>query len=86
MSGNGTHAAFHGFGTSLDPETNLTISLYKPRYSEDYALESFLLGLTRYTCEFTKDCIIQRMIWKVLTSRSAPANLDLYYPDMVNGY
>ena len=41
-------AAFHGFGEEVDPVTNLTVSLYEPKYSESFALEAFLLGLIRY--------------------------------------
>jgi len=42
----GSHSGFHGFGTAVDPLTNLTVSLYQPRHSDDPAMESFLLGLT----------------------------------------
>jgi len=45
-SGPDSHAIFHGFGQETDPETNLTISLYEPRYSDNLAMESFYLGLT----------------------------------------
>jgi uncharacterized hydrophobic protein (TIGR00341 family) len=45
-SGPDSHAIFHGFGQETDPETNLTISLYKPRYSSNLPMESFYLGLT----------------------------------------
>jgi len=43
--GEDSFAAFHGFGEELDNETNITTSLYEPRYSQDFALEAFLLGL-----------------------------------------
>ena len=39
--------AFFGFGTAVDPVSNLTVSLYEFRYSENQAIEAFLLGLTR---------------------------------------
>ena len=45
-SGPDSHAIFHGFGQETDPETNITVSLYKPRYSTDLSMESFYLGLT----------------------------------------
>ena len=45
--GEDSFAAFHGFGEELDNETNITTSLYEPRYSQDFALEAFLLGLIR---------------------------------------
>ena len=46
--GHGNRPLFHGFGTAVDPVSNLTVSLYEFRYSENQALEAFLLGLTRY--------------------------------------
>jgi len=45
-SGPDSHAIFYGFGQETDPETNITISLYKPRYSNNLPMESFYLGLT----------------------------------------
>ena len=46
--GHGNRPLFHGFGTAVDPVSNLTMSMYEFRYSENQALEAFLLGLTRY--------------------------------------
>ena len=46
ITGPESHALFHGFGQETDPETNETISLYKPRYSDNLPMESFYLGLT----------------------------------------
>ncbi|XP_023322708.1 uncharacterized protein LOC111697066 isoform X1 [Eurytemora carolleeae] len=51
--GHGNRPLFHGFGTAVDPVSNLTVSLYEFRYSENQALEAFLLGLTSLALTLT---------------------------------
>lgn len=82
VSGNGTNAAFHGFGTEVDPETNLTMSLYEPRYSSNYATESFVLGLTSLALTLINIlCIILTGVLILRLKEVTPAKIPQKFSD-----